>query len=215
MKRNFWVLSVLNLTRQALLSLAMWDKIQTSFKSPANATPYVLVGHYFSPSFLHFFLVAVVTTPATAARVSIVVTETATVVTVGRGLVSLAGCALVAESTESTVLGVQLRVATEGLLALLALKRGKTTLCLGLSGDAVGSGSGAVLGEGGAGTAGLRGFKALGLIGGNGGLSGNRRILAEATLGAAEDIRHSGAERVGTGGRLVVRLLSRAGAAID
>jgi hypothetical protein len=159
--------------------------------------------------------VAVVATPTTAARVSVVVAETATaVVTVGGALV-LVGCALVTKATESTVLGVQLRVATEGLLTLLALERGETSLCLGLSGDAVGSRSGTVLGERRAGATGLGGFKALGLIAGNRGLSSDRRILAEAALGAAKDIRHSGAERVSTGGRLIVGLLSRAGATVD
>lgn len=175
-----------------------------------------LVGHYVSPSFRFVFLVAVVATPAATVRVCIVGTEASTVVvTITRGLVSLGGRALVTESSESTVLGVQLRVATEGLLALLTLKWGETSLCLGLTGDAVGSGSRAVLGEGGARTASLRGFKALGLISGNGGLSSDGRVLAKAALGTAENVGHSGTKCVGTSSRLVVGLLGRSSAAVD
>lgn len=108
-----------------------------------------------------------------------------------------------------------MRVAAEGLLTLLTLKWGETSLCLGLTGDAVGSGSRAVLGEGWARTAGLGGFKALGLISGNGGLSSDGRVLAKAALGTAENIGHSGTKCIGTSSRLVVRLLGRSSAAVD
>lgn len=193
MKRNLWVLSVLISTRQSLIPLAMWTKKPNPFPNhPQMQRHMCLVGHYVSPAFLLFRLVAVVATPATATRVSVVGTEaTSAVVTVAGALVGLVGSALVTESAESTILGVQLGVATKGLLALLALERGETSLCLGLSGNTVGSGSGAVLGEGGARAACLRGLKALGLIGSNRRLSSNRRVLAEATLGAAEYVRHS------------------------
>src|SRR4051812_26067826 len=119
-----------------------------------------LVGHYVSPFVSSFiFLVAVVATPAaTVVGVAIVVSKTGTVAAVASSLVALSGCALVGtESTESTVLGVQLRVAAEGL-SLLTLERGDTALSLGLSGDAVGSGPGAILGEGRARSTGLGGF---------------------------------------------------------
>lgn len=194
-----------------------WTKKPNPFSNhPQMQRHMCLVGHYVSPSFLFVFLVAVVATPAATARVSIVVAEASTVVvTIARGLVSLGGRTLVTKSTESTVLGVQLRVAAEGLLTLLALERGKTSLCLGLTGDAVGSRSRTVLGEGGAGTAGLGGFKALGLVGGNGGLSGDRRVLAKAALGTAENIGHPSTKGIGASSRLVVRLLGRASAAVD
>ena len=157
----------------------------------------------------HNPLVTVIASPAAASRVTIVIGKPcAAVVTVSSGLVvGLAGCSLVAaQGTQSAILRVQVRVATESLLALLTLQRGKAGLGLRLTSGAVGRGAGTVsLGKRRAGSRSLRGIEALRLLRGHRRLLGDRLVLSEAALSATEDVRHAGCEGIGAGG---CRLLS-------
>lgn len=169
----------------------------------------------------HKPLVTVIASPASTSRVSVVVSETrAAVVTVSSGLVvGLAGCSLMAaQGTQSTILRVQVRVATESLLTLLALQRGKAGLGLRLTRGAVGCGTGTVsLGKRRAGPRSLRGIEALRLLRGHRRLLGDRLVLSEAALSATEDVRHASCEGIGSGGCRLLSLgwLGGSSAAVD
>jgi hypothetical protein len=165
---------------------------------------------------------AVIASPATASSISVIVSETcASVVTVTGSLVVCLACGtslVSAKSTQSTaVLGVQMRISTESLLSLLALKWGKASLRLRLSGHTVSGRAGTVgLRKGGAGPGRLRCLEALRLLRGHRRLLGHGLVLAETSLCAAKYVRHARAKGVGaSGGLLGLRRLRGSSAAID